>query len=328
MSFPLIKYLLIYKKERKIMVKSEQRLMYEQRVYYAQDYICKHIGEELSLEKLSGIAAFSPYHFHRIFRSISRETLYDFIQRVRIDKSCIMLSATPNEKIINIAMDCGFSTPSAFSKAFKQHKTISPSNYRKKSILQNSKNGTHKSKEGKEAVTPLGYITDRDLEVLYQRRKEMNVKIEDLPKYRIAYMRQIGPYGPGNIEVMQKLKRWAITRDLLDESSQILGIAHDDPEVTLADKCRYDACIILPFEYELEKNVNETTLPGGKYAMFSVEHSAFAIGKLWEEIFAVWLPDSGYQIDDRHIFERYTGSFDVTTLEPKSCEICIPVKVL
>jgi len=31
---------------------------------------------------------------------------------------------------------------------------------------------------------------------------------------------------------MQKLKEWAITRNLLVESAIILGIAHDDPKMT------------------------------------------------------------------------------------------------
>ncbi|MGR5985384.1 hypothetical protein ACUC2M_13355 [Bacillus cytotoxicus] len=36
----------------------------------------------------------------------------------------------------------------------------------------------------------------------------MNSKIENLPKYRIAYVRQVGPYGFGNVQTMEKLKNW------------------------------------------------------------------------------------------------------------------------
>jgi AraC family transcriptional regulator len=105
-------------------------------------------------------------------------------------------------KIINIAMNCGFSTPSSFSKAFKQRYSMSPSEYRKLNTLNSddsgkdkSKIGTSINKIGKEINTPVEYISDKDLENLYNRRKKMNVKIEKLPAYRIAYMRQIGPYG-------------------------------------------------------------------------------------------------------------------------------------
>ena len=114
------------------MEKSRQRIIYEQRIFCVQDYITDNLDLELSTEKLARLAAFSPFHFHRIFKAIAGETLYDFIQRVRLEKSCIFLSLNHNMKITNIALDCGFSTPSAFSKAFKQYYGISPSDYRKK----------------------------------------------------------------------------------------------------------------------------------------------------------------------------------------------------
>ena len=137
------------------------------------------------------------------------------------------------------------------------------------------------AKKGKEIIAPIEYISDKELEILYNRRKMMNIKIEMLPKYRIAYMRQIGPYGSDNIQLMQQLKKWAITRNLLTESSIILGIAHDTPDVTLPEKCRYDACIVLTDDYELENSISESELPGGKYALLSVDHTVEAIEKAW-----------------------------------------------
>ncbi|TWL18340.1 hypothetical protein CHCC16874_0534 [Bacillus licheniformis] len=46
----------------------------------------------------------------------------------------------------------------------------------------------------------------------------MKFKIETLPNYRIAYMRRVGPYGPANIEVMERLKKWAKKKDLLESA--------------------------------------------------------------------------------------------------------------
>ena len=167
------------------MQKSEQRLIYERRIHRVQDYINTHFDEKLDLKKLARISAFSPYHFHRIFKSIAGETLYDFIQRIRLEKACAMLSSDHNMRIIDIALSCGFSTPSSFSKAFKQRYDISPSDYRagnydKKSNKQSnletrkSKNGTGDSNTGKESNSPVVYISDTDLEYLYLRREKMN----------------------------------------------------------------------------------------------------------------------------------------------------------
>lgn len=310
------------------MVKNEKRIKYEQRIFYVQDYICNNINEELNLEKLARISNFSSFHFHRIFKSITGETIYDFIQRIRLEKACSMLLSDQNMKIIHIAMNYGFSTPSSFSKAFKKQYHMTPTQYRRCKILNKSKNGTHNSSCGKEIIPAIGYFSDKELEKLYHWRKNMNVKVEILPEYRIAYMRQIGPYGAGNIQLMQKLKLWAITRDLLNVSSIILGIAHDDPEITSPEKCRYDACLVIPDDYKPENCVNESKLSGGKYAIFPVEHTSEAIANAWEKIFSVWLPESGFQIDDRPVFERYSGVNIDIKIEPVCCEICIPVKQL
>lgn len=300
------------------MERSQTRIQYEKKIYLAQDYICAHLDQELNLNNLAQIAAFSPFYFHRIFKSIVGETPYDFIQRIRLEKACSMLSLNRYMKITTIALDCGFSNSSSFSKAFRLAYQMSPSQYRK--------NGTPIGKEGKDSPPPVGYPR-RELENLAKRRKEMNVQITQLPPCRIAYMRQIGPYGEANYRLMAKLKRWAITRDLLKKNSTIMGIAQDDPEVTPPEKCRYDVCLVIPQDYPLEPDLNEGQLPGGKYGVITVGHTPQAIGKAWQDIFTSWLPESGYQIDHRPAFERYSNQAG-NSMGPEFCEICIPIKPL
>jgi len=205
---------------------------------------------------------------------------------------------------------------------------MSPSEYGKSKSSNNSKNGTADSKTGKVKDSRDVYISDNELENIYIWRKEMNVRIEEFPAYRVAYMRQIGPYGPGNFQLMQRLKKWAVTRGLLDESSIIMGIAHDNPAVTAADKCRYDCGIAISNDYKLEAEINENRMPGGKHAVFEIDHSSEAIARAWNEILTVWLPESGFQIDDKPLFERYTGASADVTIVPEKCEICVPVKSL
>lgn len=149
----------------------------------------------------------------------------------------------------------------------------------------------------------------------------MNIKIETLPKFRIAYMRQIGPYGPGNIQTMEKLKKWAEANNLFHKSSIILGISHDNPETTLPQNCRYDAGIVISKDYKIDDSVEESEFVGGKYAIFKVKHTAEDIQKAWSEIFSM-LPNSGFQIDDRPIFERYIKEM----VSNHYCEICVPIK--
>ncbi|ALC84319.1 MULTISPECIES: AraC family transcriptional regulator [Bacillus] len=151
----------------------------------------------------------------------------------------------------------------------------------------------------------------------------MNIKIENLPKYRIAYVRQVGPYGPDNVQAMKKLKNWAKENNLLAKTAIILGISQDNPETTSPENCRYDACIVISNDYQINDSVSESELPGGKYAIYKVKHTAEDIQKAWTEIFSELL-NSGYQIDTKPIFERYIDDMVYSDY----CEICVPVKVV
>ncbi|TNJ62856.1 DNA gyrase inhibitor [Paenibacillus hemerocallicola] len=151
----------------------------------------------------------------------------------------------------------------------------------------------------------------------------MNIKFETLPKYRIAYVRQVGPYGPANTQAMEKLKKWAKGNNLLTESAIILGIPQDNPELTLPDHCRYDACMVISKDFRVDDSICESELSGGKYVICKIKHTAEDIQTAWHEIFP-YLQSSGYQIDNKPILERYTGEM----LNNDFCEICVPIKPL
>lgn len=147
------------------------------------------------------------------------------------------------------------------------------------------------------------------------------MKIETLPKHRIAYVRQVGPYGLTNVQVMGKLKDWAAAKNLISQTSIILGISHDNPETTLPENCRYDAAIVISDDYQIDEFVSESQLFGGKYAIYKVKHTAEDIQQAWSQIFPE-LSNHGYQIDDRPIFERYIGEM----ISNHYCELCVPIK--
>ncbi|MFM1652180.1 GyrI-like domain-containing protein [Brevibacillus sp. B_LB10_24] len=151
----------------------------------------------------------------------------------------------------------------------------------------------------------------------------MNMKVETLPKYRIAYVRQVGPYGPANTQAMEKLKKWAEKKNLLTESVIIFGIPQDNPETTLPENCRYDACVVISKDFQMDGSIGESELSGGKYLIFKVRHTGEDIQKAWSEIF-LYVPNSGYQMDNKPILERYTGNM----IKDDFCEICVPIKPL
>lgn len=285
------------------------RKEYERRIYKVQNYIAAHMDQDLSLEVLAGVAAFSPYHFHRIFKSIAGETLYDFIQRTRLERACMILGSTSEESITEIAMHCGFANSSSFSKAFSRQYGISPSLYR----LENRGPAKVQSSNSDSAS--------------HEKSCTFSVTVNNLPTFRLAYFRNIGPYGPENSKLMEKIMTWAGARDLLAKGGHILGIPHDDPEITPPEKCRFDCGIIIPGNFPLDGAVNEMELSGGKYAFMEVEQRAESVSSGWQAIFKDWLPESGFQVDNRRAFERYTISEEDQS-KALRWEICIPLRPL
>ena len=80
---------------------------YRYRINRVIDYIEANIGMELTLEELAATSGFSKFHFHRIFISFIGETLFQFIQRLRLEKGATLLLNEPDKPVINIALECG-----------------------------------------------------------------------------------------------------------------------------------------------------------------------------------------------------------------------------
>ncbi len=150
----------------------------------------------------------------------------------------------------------------------------------------------------------------------------MDINIEMIPSYKIAYIRKIGPYGLENVQIMEQLKSLAREKDLLNESSIILGIAQDDPKVIEPKDCRYDVCLVVFDEFEVnDKDINFGKTIGGKYCVFKINHTMDAMQKAWIEIFSE-LSKRNYEVDDRRpILERYA----MQMINNHYCEICVPI---
>ncbi len=150
----------------------------------------------------------------------------------------------------------------------------------------------------------------------------MKMTIETIPTCPIAYIRQIGAYGEENTRTMEQLKQWAKANNILSSKAVIFGIAQDNPQTTPPEECRYDACIAL----EEEPVVKDDTMrygeiAGGRYAVFTLQHTAEAVRNAWAAIFPA-VAESGCIPDEaRPVIERYA----LELVEQNLCEICVPI---
>ena len=95
------------------------------------EHIHRHYDEALRLPALAEMAGLSVYQFDQRIRSWFHVTAGQYLLKVRIDAACKRLSSSA-EAIAQIALACGYSDQSAFSRQFKQAVGISPLAYRRK----------------------------------------------------------------------------------------------------------------------------------------------------------------------------------------------------
>jgi AraC family transcriptional regulator len=308
---------------------NDPRSEYERRMNRVLDHIDRNLDAQLDLPALADIANFSRYHFHRIFAAWMGETLGDYVRRRRLEVAAARLAA--GGTVLEVALSTGFGSGEAFARAFKTRFGSTPTEWRNSTpertaaflAAQNSNLNQANSKYGQAgdgANGQHGFSNNPFGEMI------MEVNVIDLPPARIAYRRHIGPYGPAVGQFWaQAVMPWMLGHGLA--GATCYGIGHDDPSVTPADKCRYDACVEIPEGFEPGGQFSVANLPGGRYAVTRYTGSPRDIGPVWNRMMKEWLPSSGLQCDERPCFERYEN-LATQTDGSFTCEICIPVKAL
>ena len=281
------------------------------------EYIDRHLDKKLDLAALADVASFSPFHFHRLFRALMGEALGDYVRRRRLEIAGVRLLSQEGVSVLNIALGVGFGSAEAFTRAFRARFDCSPTEWRK------SKRNQTASKRDQAERRP-----QRKNGALSLKETAMKVTIIERPPVHVAYLRHIGPYGPGIGRFwMETVAPWMSTNNLIGRERY--GIALDDPTVTAPAKCRYDACVQSDEEEMLSGDPGRKVIPGGKYAALAFEGTSAGIGAAWEVLLRDWLPKSSLQLDSRPFFEHYPvdGRYDPKT-GSFTCNICAPVAPL
>jgi AraC family transcriptional regulator len=93
---------------------------YHARMQRVLEYIDKHLDDDLNLDVLSSVAAFSKFHFHRQFSTIFGLSVHRYVQLARMKRASYRLAYRDAQSVTDIAMDSGYDTPDAFARAFRQ----------------------------------------------------------------------------------------------------------------------------------------------------------------------------------------------------------------
>lgn len=296
------------------------------RINRVVDYIEGHLDEELSLERLAGVANFSPYHFHRIFSAFMKESLSDFIKRMRIEKAASLLLTEPEKPVSEIADYYGFNSFSVFCRNFRERYGVTAKEFRSR-MDQFSKNGQTESKTGTFGPDSSEYVCDVNSPVKPKVKMKKDIEIKEMPAMDVIYCRHTGRFDQIG-GAYEKLFKWAGPRGLLNfPESKGITYYHDDPKVTEMEKLRQSACLTVTQNVKTEGEIGKMQIPGGKYfvAHFDIKPEEFQ--EAWDSS-CIWLSESGYQPADACPYELYHYHGGDQEEKRFVVDICIPVKPL
>ena len=288
---------------------SPSKERYVKGINRVQDYIENHLDEPLTVKELANIAAFSEFHFLRIFSAFTGETLYGFIKRLRLEKSAFLLLSDKTRPLTDIALSVGFANQASFAKAFKLKFGISGREYRKRNRTIG------------EADFTGGLRQEMEMEI-----EPLNIQIRNEKAQRVIYLRYTGPYkGDSDLfsALFQRLYHWADERELISTNSRWYVIYHDFGYETEEDLLRLSVCMSVESNVAVNGEIGYLELPAGKYGVgnFMVTPSEYA--KAWYYMYAKWLPDSGRKLDDRFSLEHYPPK--APSGDKRLVEIYLPV---
>jgi len=287
------------------------RAEYRDRIEKVVIYIHDHISEPLDLHTVAEVSHFSPYHFHRVFHGAMGETPQDYINRLRLERAANYLTKAREMSITNVAMACGFSSPSTFARSFKQHFGVT---------ARECLRGRYLSSLADACGSQVCTMTVED-------RHEWNVNIREVPAMHLAYLTYLKGYNPVEIcKTWERLDTWAISHSAYAESTLRLGISMDDPLITPAGKCRYMAAITIPPAIKKDRVIGILDVPAMTCAIFHVTCRGDEIQRNYQAIYKDWLPDSGMQPADFPCYEVYRDVSEATYDGIFNMDIYIPLK--
>ena len=287
--------------------------IYNNRINLALDYINNNLNDKISIQELAKAAYFSPFHFHRLFTAYMNETVLKYINRVRMEKSTRLLSYT-NKNILEIALDCGFSSLSTFSRSFKQYFDCTPSYFRKRGLPKNSKIRKNRSDVS-------DYIKDIS--------NNVDVKVKRLDIEKIAFITVHNSFKEGKVlNALNIIIDWSKKMNVYDKG-EILGMSLDDVMVTPKAKYRYLVGITIPKDFCFEHSeINAMSIPSSKYVTTKVNGSINDVIDSWNYLYNNWLFHSNYEPNDLHAIELFLDKDKANDWSHYNLELALPIKLL
>lgn len=278
----------------------------------AVTYIEDHLGD-VRVEDVARSAGYSYYHLTRLFSAVLGESVGSYIKTRRLADAAHKLLYT-DKRVIDIALENGFESSEAFSRAFKAVYSVSPIVYRRNRIevlIAKKKLETDTLRHVAQGITVRPRIVEMDDIKMAGLRGKTTLRDNVIPKLWKAF--------------------WTVRGDIPNTTnkSRAFGVCETGNNIyTMNADAVFSEMVGIEVESfgGLPENVEAKTLRGGKYAVFTHTGSLKNIQVTFSYIWGTWLVGSKEQLDCREDFELYDERFLGYDHPNTQIDICIPLR--
>jgi len=283
---------------------------FESRFRRVLDFVDAHLDEELTIERLAGVAAYSKFHFHRQFTALFGLGAGELVMLARLKRAAHDL-AFRERAVIDVALDARYESPEAFARAFKRATGQAPTEFRKRPDW-----------ESWDAVLrPMRELRRRHMSEDEARR----VEIVDFPETKVGVLEHRGD--PRRIgDTIRAFIAWRRANHLPPSTSATFNLLYGDPATTPPDDFRLDLCAEVKGDVARnEQGVVARTIPAGRCAVLRHVGSDDLFGATFDWLYKEWLPSSGEEPRDFPLFLRRVRMFPDVAEHEAVTDVYLPL---
>lgn len=286
---------------------------YHDRIRRALDHIDRHLDDQLDLEAVSAVAAFSKFHFHRQFSAIFGLSVHRYVQLSRMKRASFRLAYRDDQNVTQIALDAGYDAPDAFARAFQKRFGQSPSSFRK-------------SPDWELWLAAFGPLTNARSKRMQRPFNASDVTIQEVSPTSVAIMEHRGP--PAKVgETVQRFIAWRKANGLPPRTSKTFNVFHSDPRTSDPSDYRLDLCAETAGAFnEGDQGVVTGIIPGGRCAVLRIVGDTDDLELAALYLYRDWLPESGEEARDFPIYCQRISFFPEVPENEAVAALFLPIK--
>jgi AraC family transcriptional regulator len=272
---------------------------------------CIGQGDELpDLADLAKIANSSLFHFHRIYRALTGETVGRTALRLRLVRALQLLSE-PDRAVTDAALAVGYETPQAFARAFRDALGMSPSELR----AQPERLADEMARLSR---APGIGVTDE---------APLRVEVVSIVAFDVVAVRASGS-DLDLAEVYGRLFAWAIEVGAIERLTGIYGLPRHDRRDTPPENCEFDCAVAFSGAIPAAPQFDALTIDGGDYARIRHIGGYAGLDAATDQLLGQWLAVDGHALRDFPIYHHYIDDPEQTPETLLRTDIYVPIEVI